>query len=155
MNRRCLRYVTWLLLVLFSSPCFGQVIKVRLVNIKNGHPIQKQKITVSLLYEKSQKAPAKYDARVYLETDANGQTQFDLPEPPPAHLDVRVTLSSGHWHCGCMALTDTQDVIQKGVTVVRPDPGSKAPLIAKAGEILFTARPYTFIERLLYPIEKE
>jgi hypothetical protein len=133
------------------------MIRVRVIDDTNGHPLPKQQVSISLLYEKGEKVPANYDALLQLETDVNGEVQFRLPEPAPAHLAAQVRLTSEHWHCGCTALVDTQDLIQKGL--VGPEPGhgstrSTASVKAEPGEILFVARPFTFFERLLYPLVK-
>ena len=89
--------MTWLLLLWVDPSCFGQAIKVRVINGTNGHPLTTQEITVSLLYDGSEKQPAKYNAILRLNTDANGVAQFDLPEPYPAHLSVEARLTSEHW----------------------------------------------------------
>jgi hypothetical protein len=47
---------------------------------------------------------------VILQTDPYGEVQFDVPNPMPALLNVRVVLTSEHWHCGCWVLANTSDV---------------------------------------------
>jgi hypothetical protein len=86
MKKRCFRHVIWIFAVGFAPHCFGQTIRIRVVNDQTGHPLPKQPISISLLYDKSEKTPAKYDAVLNLLTDEKGQAQFSLPEPAPAHL---------------------------------------------------------------------
>lgn len=157
MKRIYPRCLIWFLMVWCSTLCSGQVIRVRVVNAKDGRPLGKQQVTVSLLYDKSERTPAKYDAILRLETDANGGAQFSLPELFPAHLSAQVTLTSEHWRCGCSALVTTQDLIQKGILGPQPDhesTQSATQVKAEPGELLFVARPLTFFERLLYPLVK-
>jgi hypothetical protein len=96
-----------LLLCQFS---FAQAVKVRVVNGNNGDALPKQAVSVQFLYEK----PPKATPPLRIETDANGEAQFRIPEPPPERLDVRLALTSGHWHCGCWVMPLTEDVISKG-----------------------------------------
>src|SRR6266403_4890281 len=153
MKKRCLRYVFWILVPWRTPLCFGQTIRIRVVNEKTGHPLPKQPISVTLLYEKSEKTPAKYDAALNIETDEKGESQFSLPEPAPAHLAAQVHLTSEHWHCGCGVLMATQELIQKGIVGPRYNETAN-PLKAEPKEILFLARPFTFFERLFYPFLK-
>ena len=134
--------------------CFGQVISARVINAKNGHPLPKQHISISLLDEKGEKIETKQGALLELETDINGDAQFTLPEAAPAHLSARARLTSEHWRCGCWALVATQDVVQKGIVEGNELTTPAKPVKAEPGEILFIARPLTFLERLLYPLEK-
>jgi hypothetical protein len=148
------RYLVCLLLPWFGPFCLAQPLTIRVINANNGHPLQKQQVSVSLLYGKGEKPPAKYDASLRLETDVNGEAHFTLPEPAPVHLSAQVRLDWGHWRCGCGVLAVTEDVIQKGI-VESADPGkSPPPITARPGEILFVARPLSFLERLLYPFVK-
>ena len=145
------------LLVLVAPFCLAQVVSVRVINAIDGCPLQKQQISVSLLYEKGEKTPAKYAANLTLETDANGETHFTFPEPVPPHISAQVRLTSEYWRCGCGVLAATEDVIQKGI--VGPVPGGEskrgaASLKPTPGEILFAARPLSFLERLLSPFVK-
>jgi hypothetical protein len=126
------------------------------VNSNNGQPIAKQSVSVNLLYDKGEKAPATYEANLRLESDANGEARFLLPDPVPVHLVAQVRLTSEHWHCGCLALVATQDLIQKGIVQASgpESTGSATNAKAEPGVILFLARPFTFLERLLYPLVK-
>jgi len=144
------RCIVWFPLLWLSPLCFGQEVKIRVVNANNGHPLPKQKVSVALLYEKGEMTPANYDTNLSLETDGNGEVQFRLPEPAPVHFAVRVRLTSKHWHCKCVELVSTQVVVEKGIVQT---PGPELPTSAtkaKAGPgvILFIARPFTFLERL-------
>ena len=144
-------------LLLLSPLCSAQVIRIRVINSNNGQPIAKQSVSVNLPYDKGQKAPPKHDVNLELETDANGEARFHLPEPAPAHLWVRLRLAYEHWHCDCAALITTEDVIQKGIvqTWARKSKPSATNAKTENGVILFQARPFTLLERILYPLLKE
>lgn len=157
MNREYARWGFWFSLLWIACPCFAQSITIRVINSNNGKPLPRQGISVNLLYGKGERAPAKYDATVRLKTDDDGEARLDLPEPAPAHLGFQVRLTSQHWHCACQDLVATQDLIEKGINV--QDGGKAKPPAGSAnalpGEILFRARPFTFFEKLLYPLVKE
>jgi hypothetical protein len=51
--KKHLLHLIWILLFAFGSPCPGQTIKVRVLNYKTGQPLQKQPISISLLYRLS------------------------------------------------------------------------------------------------------
>src|SRR6266853_4743202 len=152
--RRYFGYLFCFLVLGSHLSCFGQVISARVINAKNGHPLPKQHISISLLDEKGEKIETKQGALLELETDINGDAQFTLPEAAPAHLSARARLTSEHWRCGCWALVATQDVVQKGIVEGNELTTPAKPVKAEPGEILFIARPLTFLERLLYPLEK-
>jgi hypothetical protein len=150
MEKRCLRYVFWILVPWVTPLYFGQTVRIRVVNDKTGHPLPKQPISITLLYEKGGKTPAKYDGALNIEIDEKGESQFNLPEPAPAHLAAEVHLTSEHWHCGCSVLVTTQDLIQKGIVGPR-SAESGNPVKPEPKEIMFFARPFTLFERLFYP----
>ena len=156
MKKQHFRFLVLSVLLLLSPLCSAQVIRIRVINSSNGQPLAKQSVSINLLYDKGEKAPARYEANLRLETDANGEARFLLPEPVPVHLAAQVRLTSEHWHCGCLALAATQDVIQKGIvqTLGPESSGSATNEKAEPGVILFFARPLTFLERLLYPLLK-
>jgi hypothetical protein len=143
--------------MLWPCCCIGQTITIRVVNVETGKALQKQEVSVSLLYQKGEPAPETYDALLHLWTDANGEAQIELPQPAPQHISAQVHLTSEHWRCGCIVLADTQDVIHEGITGPEPthkSGGAGTVPAAKHGEILISARPLTFLERLLYPLVK-
>jgi hypothetical protein len=140
-----------LLLCQFS---FAQAVKVRVVNGNNGDPLPKQAVSVQFLYDK----PPKASPPLRIETDANGEAQYRIPDPPPEYVDVRLALTSEHWHCGCWVMAHTEDVISKGIVDATPPNKAKAsttPANAEPGQIVFIVRPYTFFEKLLYPLVKQ
>jgi len=152
---------SWFLVPFFlfcmSFPCAAASIRIRVINCRTGKPLQKQEVSVALLYGSGEKAPASYRAVSKLETDANGEARLGLPDPPPEHLSIVVHLSSGRWHCGCLELTETQKIIQNGIIAGVANNGIKIrDKVVKAtpGEVLFTARPLSLLEELLYPLVK-
>jgi hypothetical protein len=157
-KKQYFRCLVWFLLLWLSPRCFGQVIRIRVTNSKTGRPLQMQPVLVGLHYSQGEKAPTKYDANLRLETDANGEAQFRLPEPPPANLVAQVRLTSEHWHCFCMVPITTKDLIQMGIVVQpsgRESTTSATNAKAEPGVILFLARPFSFLERLFYPLVKD
>ena len=142
-----------LVLMLWVCPvCFAQSVKVRVLDGKAGRGLPKLSISVQFLYEK----PASASTPLRLETDANGEAQFSIPEPAPAHLFVVVALTSEHWRCGCGFMGDTQTVVDKGFLSTFPTAAKpNTPVNSEPGYIVFVARPFTFVERLLYPLVKE
>jgi hypothetical protein len=125
--------------VMFAAGFTAQVIRIRVIDANNGHPLVQQNVSVALLYGKDEKAPAKYGANLNLETDANGEAQFHLPEPAPVHFSAHVRLTSEPWHCRCISLVTTQDVLQKGsVQALGSEPtGSATNAKPEPGVILF------------------
>ncbi len=143
--------------VLFSlGSCLAQVVTIRVVNAKNGQPLQGRQVSVSLLYEKDEPVPEKYDANLSLLTDANGEVHFALSNPAPAHISAQVRVPES-WRCACGVLATTEELTRSGIVASRATAGSGKPATpAKAvpGEIVFSARPLSFWERLLYPFVK-
>jgi hypothetical protein len=152
-----LRYLTLICLLSVGFSCFAQTVTIRVVNANDGSPLQYQPVSVSQLYDKGQMHPAKYDANLNLQTDADGKVRFVLLVPAPAHISAQVRVAPAHWRCGCGVLVATEELIRDGVVGPLPaaDEGkSAAPLKAPPGEILIVARPLSFWERLLYPFVK-
>jgi hypothetical protein len=149
--------LTWLLLLWISPSCFGQVVRVRVVNGKNGQPLVKQHISISLQYRAGEPQPTKYGPRLSIETDANGVAHVSLPEPAPAHLSVSAHLTSEYWHCVCTTPPSvaSKELWQEGILVGGESGSPKAWAKAAPGELLFVARPFTFFERIFYPLYKE
>ena len=152
MKKQYCRSIVLSSLLWLSPVCVGQSVKIRVVS-SNGHPLPKQNVSVGLLYEASEKHPANYDAKVNLETDDSGEARFVLPEPAPVHFAVDVHLTSEHWHCRCLALVAARDVVQNGIVQTADAQAPTAATISKAepGVMLFVVRPFTFLERLIYP----
>jgi hypothetical protein len=140
------------------SFCIAQPLTVRVINIHNGRPLQKEKVSFDLLYDKGERTPAIFEPNLSGETDAKGEAQFQIPDPAPLHFSVMVHLTSEYLRCGCWVMGATQDLIQRGI--VGPKPSAKleksdAAVKAAPGELLILAGPMSFLERLLYPITKE
>jgi hypothetical protein len=153
---RLFRQLVYVLLFLVGPLCLGQGVTIRVVNANDLRPLKKQKVSVTLGYDKRDPHPAKYNTNIALETDANGEAQFRLPEPFPEHFSAQIQMDWGHWDCSCSALADTQEVIQRGLVEFSAK-GKKPKTLIKArpGEVIFVARPLSFIERLLYPLLKD
>lgn len=146
-----MRALIWAFLL--CNFCLAQLVTVRVINSKTGQGLPKQPIAVQFLAE----SPPAASAIVNIETNGNGEAQFSIPGPAPRHLNVRATLTSEYWYCVCWVMTDTDKVLQMGI--VQTAPGSKAISVNRAEpkprEVLFFARPFTFFERLMYPLAKE
>jgi len=143
-----LRSLACVLLLCCGHICLAQEITVRVVSAANGRPVPKQRVSVTL----------SNNAVLNLETDADGEAHFKLPDPPPAHFAAQVRVDWSHWNCLCIITGSTNDLVQKGIlgspfATVR----KKYAAILKPAprEILFVAKPLSFLERLLYPLAKE
>ncbi len=152
------RFLIWMVLIWPRSSCLAQPATIRVIDVHNGRPLQKEKVSVAFLYEKGQRPPGEHQPNINGETDANGEMQIQIPEPEPAHVSVMVHVTSEYLVCGCWVLGDIKDLIQKGI--VGPPPSAKleksdAAVKAVPGEVLVLARPMGFFERLFYPIMKE
>lgn len=141
---------------LLCIPASAQGLKVRVINATNGQPLAQQGVLVNLIYEKKENAPSNIEWSLHLTTGADGTVSFPIPVPAPEHLWIQVKLTLDKWRCACYALAVTQDVLRKGLV---PEGSLKTPSSAAAraqrGEILFTARPPTFFERVFEPILRE
>jgi hypothetical protein len=146
--------VIGILLLWISPVCYGQAITIRIVNGKNAHPLAKQHVSLSVLYDASELKPTKYDPIQHQDTDANGLAQFVLPETAPVHLSVLVRMTSDRWHCACDALVVTRQLIQEGIVVSGQLNSPPKTVSASPGEIVFVARPLTFFEVLLHSLLK-
>jgi len=140
-------------IILLSSVCFAQQLRVRVLNARNQQPLEKQTVTVQYLSEK----PPSASSPLRLETDNRGEARFTLPNPVPTSVNIKVSLTSEHWHCGCWVMADTAQVLRNGVA--QPPSSKRAKktetVRAEPGEVVILARPLTFGERLLYPFLKQ
>lgn len=152
MNRSSFCLVSTLL-VCFAPSCFAQTVTVRVINGKNGHPLSRQRVAISLLYDGAERAPAGYRGPLSLETDDNGEAHFRLPQPPPAHMAASVSIDWSRWRCACTLLDSTQNVVQFGV--VKAEPSGKGSRSPKPLEILFVADPLSLFSRIWYQLMKD
>ena len=153
-----MRRLAWVLLASMGSICSGQVIKIRVLDIKNTHPLANLHVSLSLLYAKGEKAPATHDGVLDAKTDASGEAHFGLLEPAPVLISAFVELPSDLWRCGCSVPMRTQDVVDKGAVGPRPPKSSGKPaklVRAAPGEIVLLVRPPTMVERILAPLLRE
>jgi hypothetical protein len=89
-----------------------------------------------------------------LSTDANGETQFDLPSPAPAHFYVRAELSGRVWDCTCLVRVATEEMLQKGLAISNGQDGrspGKFSIQAKAGEVVFRLKPTPWWVQVFWP----
>jgi hypothetical protein len=159
------RYLACCLVLSVAPCCLAQDAKIRVINGANGRPMPKLAVSVSFWYDKKydKEIPANYDRSLKLETDGNGEAHFKFPQPPPIHFVAEVRMNSPHWYCGCVILASTDGLVREGTVGpldVGPLGGKDAKKFAaryKAapGEILVIARPFSFFDRLLYPLTKE
>ncbi len=146
-------YFLILVFLYLTNLGLAQSVTVRVINGKDKHPLPDQEVRVSLLYDKGEKAPISVNSQLTLKTDANGKTEFNLPQPPPMHLSISVLVDSSHWRCICILLDATRNIVDNGVVKTTENRKDKT-LIVKAGEVLFIARPVSFWYRLLGPLER-
>jgi len=162
-SRRYIWVLALLLLPCVNATCFGQTVRIRIVNVANESPVKKQRVSVSGIGGKEETLeeairklitkPTTPDLR--LVTDAQGEAQFELPKTAPAYFYVRAELSGPVWDCTCMVRVSTEDVMQKGFTVSSPyDEGSrsKPSIQANPGEVLFRLRPTPWWVRVVWPL---
>jgi hypothetical protein len=153
----CFRYFAACLLLALAPACLAQAVTIRVLNSRDGHPLARQSVSVSFLYG-HKGTPPKHDSGITLETDANGEARFTIPDPAPVHLAAQIRPDWSRWRCSCAVFPDTQIVIQKGIAGPFPaDVAKKLPAggTPRPGEILFVATPLSFLERIFYPLLKE
>ena len=132
-----------------------EALTIRVLNAESGRPLAQQPVVVFFLYANSLAAvKSQHRAALTFRTNQNGDALIPLTNPMPASVSLRVKLTSEHWHCGCSVLAETQDVLRSGV-LESSLKGKPARMTGKPGEVLFLARPYTFIERVMAPFERE
>lgn len=143
------------LLAFACGTAVAQTITVRVVDVKDGHPLAKRSVALSLLFRNA-KTGTDRSTRLQEETDANGDARFVLTNTVPDHLGIEVDLAPKDWLCGCNFLASTDDVISKGVR--GPFAREKTlPAMAnpEPGEIVVLAKSTSFWQRLLYPLTKQ
>ena len=147
----CMKAFCWILLL--SSLCPAQELTVRVLNAHNRAPLAKQTVTVQYLNER----PAGASSPLSLQTDSHGEVRFSVPSPLPATVDVKVALTSEHWHCACWVMVEAGKVLREGVAQAAPSKSGKAikDITSQPGEVIIMARPFTFGETLLYPFVKD
>lgn len=150
--KQCLVYVCLVVAGCISGSCLAQTITIRVISGKNGRPLVKQIVTVSLLYAKDEPAPADYHRQLKLVTDTKGMARFVLPEPPPAHISASVHIDGYRWRCACMLLDSTENVVKIGVLKFPSNEKNGRP---KPGEIMFVVQPQSLFYRFLGPLEKD
>src|SRR6266566_2971480 len=120
--------------------CIAQAVKVRVINGYDGRPLPKRAVFVQFFSEK----PANISSPLHIETDANGEAQFNISESRPENIDVRLTLTSEHWHCLCWVMVETEKVLREGIVQIPPTKVPNAPIAPANREprqIVFIARP--------------
>jgi hypothetical protein len=165
LSRRCriIAFSALLLLACIGPACFGQTVKIHVVDSASEKPLMKQTVSISGITgkEDTQKQaehklltkPTTPDLR--LVTDINGDAQFELPKPAPANFYVRAELYERHWDCVCLVRVSTEELMQKGYKTTNAydkaaaDKPSDQP---KPGEILFHLGPTPWWVRAFWPL---
>lgn len=132
-----------------TCACFSQGITVRVINGQNGRPLPNQIVVVQFLGEQ----PARVSRPHQVTTDRNGEAQIGVPEPAPEHVNVRLVLTSEHWNCSCGVMTETRKVLDNGILQVANV--RTVQVAAKPAQVVFVVTPFTFFERILYPLVKQ
>jgi len=140
------------LLLSVCPACFGQIVRIHVVNIVNGRPLRNQLVDISNFDQRG--STERPDLR--LVTDDNGEAQLELPKPTPASFTVKARLSEARWYCECLAVVITQEVTQKGWMSRSPDVSYNKHLLKPTpGEILLLAQATPWWVRILYPLMKD
>jgi len=138
----------------FTNACFGQTLRVRVVNARNERPLQNQRVSISGRYAKG----STESFYLYLRTDSNGEVEFELPKPAPAGFDIFADLDYARWYCTCDAVVTTEEIIQKGF-VSKPTNHERTPaqpsVQPKPGEILFRPSPTPWWVRIFHPLGED
>lgn len=82
----------FLSIILLLSPGHAyceQIVRIRIISAKDGQPLKDQPVSISLLYERTEKAPPNTDTHVQLQTDANGEECCGCLTHPPHTLALR------------------------------------------------------------------
>lgn len=140
-----------LLLVLpLSTVCLSQTITVHLVDQKNGHPLRwaNQRIVLAYAHDSDELKRTPHLGNV--ETDAIGEAQFKLPNPPPELLQFWLMVSHVLSDCGCRSdPSRAGDVLGKGIVLWKQTSvGSFGNVKAQPGEVLILIRPMSLAKRL-------
>jgi hypothetical protein len=135
---------------ILSSNCLASehVVSVHLVDAKTGNTIPGGDLEMSL--------DTRVDrTRVLREKiDLGGTAMFELPNPVPARIEIRLGRSMGYWYECSPGKYAANDVLQSGVSAqINPWPKTKFPIISgnfhpKPGEIYFFACHIPFGEFL-------
>jgi hypothetical protein len=152
-----------LLFSLVGIVSFAQTVKIHLVNTANGDPIRNATVFVSGISgnannsdEERQKLLSKhYAPDLRLETDANGETQLDLPNPAPIYFYIRPVLRPSVWDCTCSVQVNTQQVMQKGMTIRNAQDEStpgKFAVQPRVGEVVFRLKPTPWWVQVFWPL---
>lgn len=134
--------------------CPGRPLKVVLID-KKGAPLSGQDITLSLLYKQAQQFHETASPTTY-KTDQAGVVVFQVPNPLPATVGIRIKLNSPKWDCNCVAIVPTSEVFTTGSVLSPPGkPITSGSLHRQPGSVTVVVFPKSLLYRLLYPIEKE
>jgi len=144
--------VTISLLLAFSSAsiCLAQDVSVRLVDTRNGHPIQNEKVR-ALFHASGTPDVQTLEAN----TVADGTVKFQVPTPTPQQLTVQVDRL---YPCFNMSPNDLKEILTTGIVSCcsKPPQGclckfTKKTLGVKAepGQVVLFVRPFTRWERFL------
>lgn len=156
-----LRYLACFLLLSVAPSCLAQEAKIRVINGANGRPLSKLAVSVSFLYDKKfdKEIPTNYVASLDLETDENGEAHFKFPATSATHTFRPKSAWISHTGIAVAEYSVQQrTLVREGIGGPIPSSDHKKPAArhkATPGEILVIAGPFSFLERLLYPLMKE
>jgi hypothetical protein len=146
----CFSHLLCIILLLAGTVC-GQTITFRVITT-GGKPLDKRNVSFSLDgIEKGQPVGRGQT----LETDRNGEVKFDLPASNRDAFFFYVDLGSVYWHCACIGIAKTQDVLEKGTQQSVANEYSAKTFAPTPGVVLVIARKYSWWERLLSPLVKD
>ncbi len=121
------KWLTLALVLCLAPLCFGEMMVVKVLNGSDGAPVVRK-------------------------TDSSGEARFPMPEVKPETLGVEVHFTARGLHCSCRVQTQTETVVREGL-IVSPrirHPKTPSAIQASPGNIVFVARPTSFLEKVLY-----
>jgi len=129
----------------FGPVGFAQDVTIRLINVKDGQPLEAQLIALSLGDAKLASTP-----RVQATTSLDGAAVFHLSEPVPKQ--VFLDIENGKLRaCYSWGAFSSQEIIEHGVVAENkcdPKRKRKGKFTAKAGELIAFVRFLRWWERM-------
>src|SRR5467141_4633750 len=85
-NEVLFRCMALIYLLAIGPCCYAQAVTIRVINANDGSPLRDQQVSVSLLYDRGEAQPAKYDGKLSFQTDAYREDHIVLPRPATTHI---------------------------------------------------------------------